>query len=110
VRAKEVLKSNMKGLTELAELLLEKEVIFSEDLERIFGKRKADLLKEEKENEAKMVLSTNNKESIKEDKKGKKSGKPSSEKTRIKSEKKEAVTENAIPKKTVKKPKSKNKE
>jgi AFG3 family protein len=109
VRAKEVLKSNMKGLTELAELLLEKEVIFSEDLERIFGKRKADLLKEEKENEAKMVLSTNNKESIKEDKKGKK-GKPSSEKTRIKSEKKEAVTENAIPKKTVKKPKSKNKE
>ena len=48
VRAKEVLKNNMKGLTELAELLLEKEVIFSEDLERIFGKRKADLLKEEK--------------------------------------------------------------
>jgi len=36
-------------LTELAEILLEKEVIFSEDLERIFGKRKADLLKEEKE-------------------------------------------------------------
>jgi cell division protease FtsH len=49
VRAKEVLKNNMKGLTELAELLLEKEVIFSEDLERIFGKRKADLLKEERE-------------------------------------------------------------
>ena len=49
LRAKEVLKNNMKGLTELAELLLEKEVIFSEDLERIFGKRKADLLKEEKE-------------------------------------------------------------
>ena len=46
--AKEVLKDNMKGLTELAELLLEKEVIFSEDLERIFGKRKADLLKEAK--------------------------------------------------------------
>jgi AFG3 family protein len=48
-RAQEVLKSNMKGLVELAELLLEKEVIFSEDLERIFGKRKADILKEEKE-------------------------------------------------------------
>jgi len=45
-RSKEVLKANMKGLTELAELLLEKEVIFSEDLERIFGKRKADLIKE----------------------------------------------------------------
>ena len=53
LRAKEVLKSNMKGLTELAELLLEKEVIFSEDLERIFGKRKADILKEERETEDK---------------------------------------------------------
>jgi AFG3 family protein len=48
-RAKEVLKANMKGLVELAELLLEKEVIFSEDLERIFGKRKAELIKEENE-------------------------------------------------------------
>ena len=53
VRAKEVLKDNIKGLTELAELLLEKEVIFSEDLERIFGKRKADQLKDAREAEAK---------------------------------------------------------
>jgi ATP-dependent metalloprotease FtsH len=53
VRAKEVLTVNLKGLTELAELLLEKEVIFSEDLERIFGKRKAEQLKESKEAEAK---------------------------------------------------------
>jgi ATP-dependent metalloprotease FtsH len=45
-RAAAVLKKNMKGLTELAELLLEKEVIFSEDLERIFGKRKGDKAKE----------------------------------------------------------------
>ncbi len=52
LRAKDVLKNNMKGLTELAELLLEKEVIFSEDLERIFGKRKADRLKEEAEAKA----------------------------------------------------------
>lgn len=52
-RAINVLKENMKGLTELAELLLEKEVIFSEDLERIFGKRKADILKEEKEKKSK---------------------------------------------------------
>ncbi|MGD0340640.1 MAG: ATP-dependent zinc metalloprotease FtsH [Bacteroidales bacterium] len=51
VRAKEVLKANMKGLVELAELLLEKEVIFSEDLERIFGKRKADQVKEAREAE-----------------------------------------------------------
>ncbi len=49
LRAKDVLRHNMKGLTELAEQLLDKEVIFSEDLERIFGKRKADQLKEAKE-------------------------------------------------------------
>lgn len=53
-RAKQVLNSNMTGLTELAELLLEKEVIFSEDLERIFGKRRADILKEERETEEKL--------------------------------------------------------
>lgn len=50
-RAKQVLSSNVKGLTELAEILLEKEVIFSEDLERIFGKRRADALREEREAE-----------------------------------------------------------
>ena len=50
IRAKEVLSKNIKGLTELAELLLEKEVIFSEDLERIFGKRKGDQSKDEKDN------------------------------------------------------------
>ncbi|WP_233131841.1 ATP-dependent zinc metalloprotease FtsH [Robiginitalea sediminis] len=38
-RAVEVLTENKDKLTELAELLLEKEVIFKEDLERIFGKR-----------------------------------------------------------------------
>ena len=54
-RAIAVLKENMKGLTELAELLLEKEVIFTEDLERIFGKRKADVMKEAKEAEDKAM-------------------------------------------------------
>jgi cell division protease FtsH len=48
IRAQEVLRKNLKGLTELAELLLEKEVIFSEDLERIFGKRKGESIKEAK--------------------------------------------------------------
>ncbi len=38
-RAKRVLNENLKGHEELAELLLEREVIFSEDLENIFGKR-----------------------------------------------------------------------
>lgn len=37
--ATEVLTTHRNGLTELAELLLEKEVVFSEDLERIFGQR-----------------------------------------------------------------------
>ncbi|MCK4663557.1 MAG: ATP-dependent zinc metalloprotease FtsH [Bacteroidales bacterium] len=39
-RAKEVLLKNKEKHKQLAELLLEKEVIFSEDLEKIFGKRK----------------------------------------------------------------------
>jgi len=39
-RAKEVLTTHKDMLTKLAEVLLEKEVIFKEDLESIFGKRK----------------------------------------------------------------------
>jgi cell division protease FtsH len=38
-RAKKILRENMEGLKKLAEQLLEKEVIFSEDLEKIFGPR-----------------------------------------------------------------------
>lgn len=38
-RALQILTENKEGLVKLADLLLEKEVIFSEDLERIFGKR-----------------------------------------------------------------------
>jgi len=38
-RAKEILKKHADGHNQLAELLIEREVIFSEDLERIFGKR-----------------------------------------------------------------------
>jgi cell division protease FtsH len=38
-RAKAILKKHKKGLQQLAEILLEKEVIFSDDLEAIFGKR-----------------------------------------------------------------------
>ena len=39
-RAKRVLTENKKGFVKLAELLLEREVIFTEDVEMIFGKRK----------------------------------------------------------------------
>ncbi|MDL2290269.1 ATP-dependent zinc metalloprotease FtsH [Paludibacteraceae bacterium OttesenSCG-928-F17] len=38
-RAKEILKKHAEGHNELAQLLIEKEVIFADDLERIFGKR-----------------------------------------------------------------------
>ncbi|MDY0200121.1 MAG: ATP-dependent zinc metalloprotease FtsH [Bacteroidales bacterium] len=46
-RAKDILTKNREGLTQLAELLLEREVIFSEDLEAIFGKRKSHTRSEE---------------------------------------------------------------
>lgn len=38
-RAKKILRENAEGHNKLAELLLEREVIFAEDLEKIFGKR-----------------------------------------------------------------------
>ncbi|RYD72038.1 MAG: peptidase M41, partial [Sphingobacteriales bacterium] len=42
IRAKDILKKNQDLLTKLANKLLEKEVIFKEDLEAIFGKRPFD--------------------------------------------------------------------
>jgi len=42
VKTKQILQSNKEKLTMLAEKLLEKEVIFKEDLEEIFGKRPYD--------------------------------------------------------------------
>ncbi len=39
-RAKQILRDNSKGHNALAELLIEREVIFAEDLEGVFGKRK----------------------------------------------------------------------
>ena len=51
--AEQVLKKHEAGLKELAELLLEREVVFTEDVERIFGKRKKDILREQQEAEAK---------------------------------------------------------
>ena len=54
--AAEVLRSHADGLKELAELLLEREVVFTEDVERIFGKRKKDILRERKEAEQKALV------------------------------------------------------
>jgi ATP-dependent metalloprotease FtsH len=47
-RAKKILSENQDKLIKLAELLLEKEVIFKEDLELIFGKRPFEKEEEEK--------------------------------------------------------------
>ncbi len=58
-RAMEVLKKNKKGLIQLAELLLEKEVIFSEDVEIIFGKKRGNITKETQS----MLMKTNSKSS-----------------------------------------------
>ena len=51
--AEQVLREHADGLKELAELLLSREVVFTEDVERIFGKRKNDIERERKEAEAK---------------------------------------------------------
>ncbi len=45
-RALQTLEAHRAGLTRLAELLLEREVIFAEDLEKIFGKRPGEARKE----------------------------------------------------------------
>ncbi len=54
-RAKKVLSENREGLKELAEILLDKEVIFSEDLEKIFGKRRAEIIAGSASKEVKKV-------------------------------------------------------
>ena len=38
-RAKSILRENLDGMKQLANQLIEKEVIFADDVERIFGKR-----------------------------------------------------------------------
>ena len=66
-RAIEVIKQNKEKLTELAELLLEKEVIFGDDLNRIFGERpfiKSPIAKSnsQKKEEAKKIAENKNNE------------------------------------------------
>lgn len=107
IRAKEVLKSNMKGLTELAEILLEKEVIFGEDLERIFGKRKGEMMKDLREAETKAALLAKNPvngNAVKKDRK-----QAASTKVRIKENNNPADNDKAVAEIPVKKSKPKNK-
>ncbi len=63
LRALEVLKKNKNGHEKLSNLLLEREVIFSEDLEEIFGKRQWDkrhVISENGNNDSKKNVSENN--------------------------------------------------
>lgn len=53
-RTKEILQQNKESLTQVAELLLKKEVIFKEDLETILGKR-SDIIKSEPIKTATMI-------------------------------------------------------
>ncbi|MDA3820311.1 MAG: ATP-dependent zinc metalloprotease FtsH, partial [Candidatus Delongbacteria bacterium] len=57
-RAKEVLRKNLDGLKKLAEKLLDEEVIFSDDLEKIFGKKS---IPEEEQKLVKEMAKKNNK-------------------------------------------------
>ncbi|RLD48107.1 MAG: cell division protein FtsH, partial [Bacteroidetes bacterium] len=59
-RAKKILTENKEGLIKLAENLLAKEVIYSDDLEEIFGKSKYDTYNEEQK-ETEQKNNTNNK-------------------------------------------------
>ncbi len=79
-RAKKILAEHKDGLTQLGELLLEKEVIFSEDLERIFGKRQ----KPDEDEEEPMIKSAIKHEDEKVQEKEKE---PAAEKKEIKEEK-----------------------
>jgi cell division protease FtsH len=75
-RAKQILTENKEKHRELAEILLEREVIFSEDLERIFGKRQRahfieeepEKIKEDEKTESKAVTASAEKEESKQDK------------------------------------------
>ena len=64
-RAKKILTEHKEGHNRLAELLIEKEVIFAEDVEAIFGKRpwasrSEEIMAENESNEIKSIDSKNN--------------------------------------------------
>ena len=75
-RAKQILTENKEKHKELAEILLEREVIFSEDLERIFGKRQRahfieeepEKIKEDEKTESKAITASAEKEESNQDK------------------------------------------
>lgn len=78
-RAKDILNQHLDGMKELASILIEKEVIFADDVERIFGKRpwksRADELSEE--SEKKKEEASKSDENVKEDSQKDKGSEPS---------------------------------
>ncbi|MGC9150201.1 MAG: ATP-dependent zinc metalloprotease FtsH [Microbacter sp.] len=70
-RAKQILTEHQKGHHQLANLLIEREVIFTEDMERIFGKRpwtsRADELMQETDEKEGQIASTDSAQSNEED-------------------------------------------
>jgi cell division protease FtsH len=67
-RAKKILRENSIGHNKLAELLIEREVIFAEDVEKIFGKRpwvsrSQELMEENEVKEDNKLLTEGNEES-----------------------------------------------
>ena len=93
-RAKKILKQNLAGLKKLAKLLLEKEVIFSEDLEAIFGPRKGRKAEEIRE------LTDKNGNNAKADSKKQSLKEPLTDKTKLKDSKKDPKENPSIIKKT----------
>jgi len=63
-RALEILKKNKEGLSQLAESLLEREVIFGTDLENIFGKRPWDEMKQKEREELEKIAKKRTQEQL----------------------------------------------
>ncbi len=63
-RAKNILKTNAEGHKKLAELLLEREVIFTEDLEHVFGPRPWNKTKEEEKAKEVIAASAEDKDTV----------------------------------------------
>jgi cell division protease FtsH len=63
-RAKQILTTNAGGHKKLAELLLEREVIFTEDLEHVFGPRPWNKAKEEVKAEEVIVNAAENNDTV----------------------------------------------
>jgi cell division protease FtsH len=97
-RAHEILNSHKEQLDQLAELLLEKEIIFSEDLERILGKREIDDEKKQKILEegkkVKKIHEQSEKERSEKEKKEKEKNKETEEQEEHKQEEKEQEAQN----------------